>query len=162
MITQSGEYALRAVVYLSQQTPGKPASAGEIASATKVPQAYLQKILRTLTQRNLLVARRGVGGGFVLAKLPSAISVLDVLKACDSGPARIEKCPLGIQGHTHLCALHQLIDQQTASVENAFAATTIAKLLEDQDGIRPLCKADPQSPVPIQIIRSTEQVDHQE
>lgn len=137
MITQAGEYALRAMVYLAQTDPQTHSSAGAIAVATRVPQAYLQKILRVLTREHLLVAQRGVGGGFALAKLASAIRILDVLKACDSAPVRIEICPLGIEGHTQLCALHKLLDQQLARVEQVFASTTIADLVMNQTS--PLC-----------------------
>lgn len=151
MINQAGEYALRAVVHLARTDAGKPAAASEVAIATKVPQAYLQKILRTLTKHKLLIAQRGMGGGFMLAKLPSAISVLEVLKACDSGPNRIERCPLGITGHTQLCTLHKLIDQQTASVESTFATTSIADLLENENGIRPLCDPNCSGSAPIDL-----------
>ncbi len=151
MINQAGEYALRAIVHLSRLAPNTPSPAAEIAVATKVPQAYLQKILRTLTQHKLLVAQRGMGGGFKLAKLPSAISVLDVLNACDSAPSRIERCPLGITGHTHLCSLHHLIDQQSARVESTFAATSIADLVNTPDGIHPICKSDQQHSTPIDL-----------
>ncbi len=151
MINQAGEYALRAVVHLSRRPSNTPSSASEIAEATKVPQAYLQKILRTLTQHNLLAAQRGMGGGFKLAKLPRDISVLDVLRACDSGPIRIERCPLGITGHTHLCSLHHLIDQQTASAESTFAATSIAQLVDDPDGIRPICNPEGTCSKPVDV-----------
>jgi len=151
MINLTGEYALRAVVHLSRGDPQKPASASEIALATKVPQAYLQKILRTLSQQGLLTAQRGMGGGFMLAKPPAAISVLDVLKVCDSGPCRIEHCPLGIPGHTHLCSLHHLIDQQTEGVESVFASTSIADLLNDPSGTRPLCDLGQESSSPIDL-----------
>jgi Rrf2 family transcriptional regulator, nitric oxide-sensitive transcriptional repressor len=151
MINQAGEYALRAIVHISRITPNTPCSASEIALATKVPQAYLQKILRTLTQSNLLIAQRGMGGGFMLAKLPSAISVLDVLKACDAGPSRIERCPLGIVGHTQLCSLHKLIDQQTASVESVFSSTSIADLINDPSGFHPLCESTDGKSKPIQL-----------
>lgn len=151
MINQAGEYALRAIVHISRLDPKSLAPAAEIAETTKVPQAYLQKILRTLTQHDLLLAQRGKGGGFKLAKLSSAISVLDVLRACDSAPSRIERCPLGITGHTHLCSLHHLIDQQSARVESTFATTSIADLVNTPDGIHPICKSDQKHSMPIDL-----------
>jgi Rrf2 family protein len=151
MITQAGEYALRAIMYLGCEDTDKPSTASQIASATKVPLAYLQKILRKLTQKQLLVAHRGIRGGFVLAKLPAAISVLDVLKACDSAPQRVERCPLGNSGHAHLCALHKLIDQQTASAERIFAVTSIEDLLNDQSAIGPMCEVSSETSVTLQI-----------
>ncbi len=143
MISQAGEYALRAIVHLSRCAPDVPASASEIAAATRVPQAYLQKILRLLTRADLLVAQRGVGGGFMLAKLPSAISMLDVLKACNSQPERIERCPLGITGHTELCSLHKLLDEQVAQFERTFATISISDLDKQFGDIRPMCDVVP-------------------
>lgn len=146
LISQGSEYALRAAVYLAQRGDGL-CTTQEIANATRVPMGYLQKILRMLARAGLLTAQRGVGGGFALAKVPSAISVLDVLRASDSDVSRIERCPLGIKGHTHLCALHRLLDQEIAHAAQTFASTTIADLSRTIDGVRPLC--DPDAPTPL-------------
>lgn len=151
MISQAGEYALRAVVHLGRSVPDVPISASEIAAATKVPQAYLQKILRLLTRAKLLTAQRGVGGGFMLAQLPSAISMLDVLKACNSQPDRIERCPLGITGHTELCSLHKLLDQQIEQFEQTFGAISIEDLDKQFGNVRSMCVIDPISTRPGEI-----------
>lgn len=92
-----------------------------------------------LAKAGILTAQRGSGGGFSLAKLPSAISVLDVLRATDSIISRIEECPLGITGHKSLCSLHRLLDQQIALAEQTFGATSIADLLESDSGNHTLC-----------------------
>ncbi len=142
MISQTSEYALRAVVHLGMRQDPDPASAHEIAGAIKVPVGYLQKILRALARSGITVAQRGSGGGFALAKPPSAITVLDVLLASDTPVERIERCPLGIKGHTSLCALHRLLDSQIAQAQQTFASTTIADLIEPVGGVRPLCDPD--------------------
>jgi len=141
MINQTGEYALRAVVFLGQRSSAQSVSAQEIAEGTKVPVGYLQKILRMLSRTGILNAQRGTGGGFALAKLPSAISILDVLRAVDSGVSRIERCPLGIPGHMKLCALHGLIDAQLANTERVFASTSVQDILNNLTENRPLCQA---------------------
>ncbi len=141
LITQTSEYALRAVVHLAQQPDG-PSAAQEIAEATRVPVGYLQKILRMLSRAGILNAQRGAGGGFSLAKVPSAIAVLDILAATDTDISRIERCPLGIKGHTSLCPLHSLLDEQIAGVRNTFASTSIADLLAQDLGARALCSGD--------------------
>lgn len=138
LISQTSEYALRAVVFLAQRENG-PAAAQDIAAATKVPVGYLQKILRVLSRAGMLNAQRGVGGGFSLAKPPTAISVLDVLTATDTDISRIARCPLGIKGHTRLCPLHRLLDEQIAGVRSAFASTTVAELVSQGGGRRGLC-----------------------
>jgi Rrf2 family protein len=139
MISQTSEYALRAALFLAARPESGPASAQDISTATRVPVGYLQKILRMLARNGILTAHRGTNGGFALAKVPTAISVLDVLNASDTQIQRIERCPLGIEGHTNLCALHRMLDAEMARSERAFASTSLADLLDGAGGIRPLC-----------------------
>lgn len=149
MISRTSEYALRAVVYLAARPESGLASAQEIAEAIRVPVGYLQKILRMLARQGILTAHRGTGGGFGLAKVATAISVLDVLRASDGQLQRIERCPLGIKGHTRLCSLHRLLDAEMARIERVFASTTVADLLDAQGGVRPLC--DPSGRLPLTV-----------
>lgn len=151
MISQTSEYALRAAVFLANRPTDHPAAAQEIADAVHVPVGYLQKILRKLARHKILTAQRGSGGGFALAKLPSAISVLDILNATDSQIERIERCPLGIKGHTKLCALHGLLDAELARTERTFAATSLADLLDGENGVRSLCDTTGKLPTQIKI-----------
>lgn len=141
MISQTGEYALRAVVYLAQRPLDQSFSAQQISAGTKVSVGYLQKVLRMLSRAKLLTAQRGTGGGFALTKLPSAITILEVLEAVDSGVERIERCPLGIKGHTELCALHRMLDEQLANTERVYATTYVSDIVGTLDPIRPLCDA---------------------
>ena len=46
MLSQTVEYALRAMVYLADQSPS-PRTTEQIATATKVPAAYLSKVLQS-------------------------------------------------------------------------------------------------------------------
>ncbi len=154
MISQTSEYALRAATFLAMRSTDSPASAQEIAEATRVPVGYLQKILRTLARNGILTAHRGTNGGFALAKVPSAISVLDILGASDGGVQRIERCPLGIKGHTTLCSLHRLLDAELARAERTFASTSLADLVDGAAGIRPLCDALGRFPVSTAMTRN--------
>lgn len=149
MINQTAEYALRAIVFLAMRSDAGPASALEISEGVKVPVGYLQKILRMLARHGILTAQRGSGGGFMMAKVASAISVLDILNATESPVQRIERCPLGIKGHTSLCSLHRLLDDQIAQTEKTFAGTSIADLVDGDAGIRPLC--DVHGRLPLQV-----------
>lgn len=149
MISQSSEYALRAVLYLAARPEESPASANEIADSVRVPVGYLQRIMRTMAKNGILLAQRGTNGGFSLAKVPAAISILDILKASDTEIQRITRCPLGIKGHTNLCSLHSLLDGEMARTERIFASTTLADLLDGDGGVRPLC--DPAGRLPITI-----------
>ena len=65
--------------------------------------------------------------------------MLEVMQAV-APVGRIEKCPLGIESHHgRLCPLHRRLDDAMESIEKAFAATTIAELLPEQDAYPPLC-----------------------
>ena len=149
MISQTSEYALRAAIFLASRTDGSPASAQEISKAVHVPVGYLQKTLRMLVKRDIVTAQRGTGGGFALAKVPGAISVLDILKASETQIMRIEHCPLGIKRHTRLCPLHRMLDEEMARSENRFATTSLLDLLDGDGGIRALCESA--GPTPLSI-----------
>ena len=144
MISQTAEYALRAVVHLAR-IGGGPAVTEEIAEATMVPKGYLARILRDLSKAGILTARRGIGGGFALAIPAGKISLWDVLDACDGNVGRIVGCPLGISSHdSSLCSLHQLLDDTIAEVERRFKTATIQDVLTADHPSKPLCQASEQ------------------
>jgi Rrf2 family protein len=141
IVSQTTEYALRAIVCLSKQAAtekGQILTAPFIAEQTKVPPGYLVKVLQNMCRAGLVQSQRGIGGGFSLACDPKKTTIYDVLQAVDDLP-RIEVCPLGNPLHTKLCPLHQRIDAALESVEIAFKKTTIAELVDTQD---PLCLID--------------------
>lgn len=138
MISQTAEYALRAVVYLARNA-GIPRTTRQIAEATRVPEGYLSKVLQSLGRAGLVVSQRGLGGGSVLARRAEEVSVLDVVQAVDP-LHRITHCPLGIAGHEgHLCSLHRRLDEAIAHVERAFRETSMSELLEAAPPSKPLC-----------------------
>ena len=144
MISQTAEYALRAVVYLAMNS-GKSFTTQQICLTTKVPAAYLSKVLQSLVRAGLVQSQRGLGGGFVLTKPPEEISILEVLNAVDP-IQRIRSCPLGLKAHgTILCALHKRLDDATAIIEQTFANTTIAEILARPTASTPLYEFTPQA-----------------
>lgn len=143
MISQTAEYALRAVVYLSMQASGTGTSE-QIAETTMVPPGYLSKILQKLTREGLICSQRGLGGGYALARPSDQISILDVVNAVDP-IERLVTCPLGIESHgAKLCPLHQRISEATASVESAFDAISLCELLRESESA--LCTSTPLKP----------------
>jgi Rrf2 family protein len=127
MISSTARYALRAVVYLAGQ-PERYVNRAEISEATLVPHEYLLKVLHQLDAANLIESRRGPGGGYRLCMPAKDLTALDVVLAVDSIP-RITECPLGMVGHEWLCPLHQMLDDASRRLEEAFAQTRITDLL---------------------------------
>ena len=141
MLSKSVEYALRAVAFLAARDA--PATTREIADRTKVPPAYLAKLLQSLTRRGVVESRRGVGGGVTLAKRPAELTILEVVNAVEP-VGRITTCPLGLAAHgVRLCPLHKRLDAALAAVEAAFAATTLAEVLGEESESVPLCDVPP-------------------
>ena len=137
MISQTAEYALRAISYLAK-SPDDPRITREIAEATKVPSGYLAKVMQTLVKAGLVQSRRGLGGGFTLDQPPQAISILDVVNAVDP-LQRILSCPLALPEHRDkLCPLHRRLDQAMADIEKALGAVNIADILVGPEGRVPL------------------------
>jgi Rrf2 family iron-sulfur cluster assembly transcriptional regulator len=64
---------------------GTPTSVRDIAERTGLPQPYLEQILLALKGAGLVRSKRGVGGGYILARSPSEIRLSDVVSAVD-GP----------------------------------------------------------------------------
>jgi Rrf2 family protein len=138
VISQTAEYALRAVVHLSMADGALTTQ--DIASSTKVPAGYLAKVLQSLARAGLLSSQRGLRGGFRVTRDPHDLTVLEVINAVDP-IRRITACPLGLSAHgDSLCALHQRLDDAARSVEEAFGSATIADLLEDETESRLLCE----------------------
>lgn len=141
MTSQTAEYALRAVVWLASHS-GKALTTRQISVATKVPSDYLSKVLQALARAGLVHSTLGRRGGFLLARTPNHISVLDVVKAVDD-VQRIRRCPLGFESHgAVLCPLHRRLDDAMAMVEKAFARSTIAELLAESSASVPLCEKE--------------------
>jgi len=83
------DYAIRCLVYLTR-TRDRLATKSEIAKATSAPDLFVAKILQQLVRAGLVASTRGVHGGFVLARDPANLSLLDVI---DVTQARVAPRP---------------------------------------------------------------------
>ncbi len=138
MISQTVEYALRAVAHLASESP-ESRTTKQIAAATQVPAAYLSKVLQGLVKAKIVRSQRGIGGGVSLVEDPKKLTILDVINAVEP-LQRITQCPLDLKSHgPNLCPLHRRLDNAMAQVEAAFAGTTLAEVLNESGQSKPLC-----------------------
>lgn len=141
-VSQTAEYALRAVVWLAQN-PGEAQTTQQLADGTQVSVSYLPKVLQPLGRVGILASQRGINGGYTLERDPEVLTLLDVINCVDP-VQRITRCPLKLESHTGLlCPLHQSLDDALAELERRFAATSIAELLRKKTGATPLCDTKP-------------------
>ena len=114
MIRPTAESALRAMVAIAQRA-GDAVVTPTIAEITKVPPGYLPKVLQTLRKAGLVNSKRGLGGGFTLARPAEDLTVLEVGSAVDP-IKRIHSCRLGIASlGTDPSPLHQRLQQSAAT-----------------------------------------------
>jgi Rrf2 family protein len=138
MISQTAEYALRAIVYLAGQD--QPRTTAQMSEVTHVPAGYLAKVMQQLGRAGLVRSQRGLKGGFTLAGEPEAVTVLEVINAVDP-IRRFPECPLGIPSHgRRLCPLHFRLDQAAQLVVDALGETKVAELLDAPRRQRSPCR----------------------
>lgn len=139
MISQTAEYALRAVVFLAEQD-GVPRTNMQIAEGTEVPAGYLAKVMQSLSRGRIVNAQRGPNGGFVLRLPADKLTVLEVIEAVEP-IQRYPECPLKLAHHgKNLCPLHRKLDDTAKLVEQSFGDTTVAQLLDVPQTRKPLCR----------------------
>jgi Rrf2 family protein len=93
-LSKKADYALIAMKHLALRGDrGGPASASarEIAEQFDIPIELMAKILQRLVRGGLLASHQGTRGGYQLARVPSLISVADVIQAID-GPVTVTAC----------------------------------------------------------------------
>ena len=89
-ISTKGRYGLRALIDLAQYSEIEPVSISSIATRQGISERYLEQLMTLLKKAGLIKSIRGAGGGYVLAKEMSDISVGDVLRALEGNLEPVE------------------------------------------------------------------------
>ncbi|MBK9181236.1 MAG: Rrf2 family transcriptional regulator [Acidimicrobiales bacterium] len=88
-VSTRGDYASRALLSLALHPEETgPTSVRDIAERTGLPQPYLEQILLAVKGAGLVRSKRGVGGGYVLARPPEEITLGAIVSAVD-GPITV-------------------------------------------------------------------------
>jgi Rrf2 family iron-sulfur cluster assembly transcriptional regulator len=87
-VSTRGDYACRALLSLALHRDEQPTSVRDIAERTGLPQPYLEQILLALKGAGLVRSKRGVGGGYVLARDPADMTLAQIVSAVD-GPIAV-------------------------------------------------------------------------
>lgn len=89
-MSEAAALALHAAGFMASRRD-EAHSARALAARFRASEAHMVKVCQKLSRRGLVAARRGPGGGFVLAKNPARIRLLDVYVAIE-GPVRLRPC----------------------------------------------------------------------
>jgi Rrf2 family protein len=136
-LTRKGEYAIRGIIYLAQQQPGKMCLISEIAEATEVPPTFLAKIFQSFAKLGLVNSYRGTGGGFTLGRHPSRITLREVVEAVE-GPIIPNRCLIGdepckFEKNSQSCKVHPIWRKVQTQVVQILDSVTIEELAGKND-----------------------------
>jgi Rrf2 family transcriptional regulator, iron-sulfur cluster assembly transcription factor len=131
MITKTGLHAIRALVNLAKLPAGTFAGAAHVARDIDAPENYLAKLLQALVPEGLVVSRKGLGGGFRLARDSRKITLLDVVEPIEH-LSRKTGCFLGWRecSDKEPCALHNQWKVVRSAYLQMLARTTLADLVQ--------------------------------
>ena len=136
MLTTKTRYGTRAMFDIAYNSTGLPIPIKDIAKRQEITVRYLEQILNSFRNAGLLKSERGPGGGYLLAKDPSEITVGDIVRAIKE-PLDLVCCVSAEPGDPRAChRAEQCVTRpiwQAASkkIESYFDSVTIADLCED-------------------------------
>ena len=135
-LSRSAEYALRTAACLSRLKGEGRIRAKDLAPLAGVPQPYLSKILRRLTAAGLLTSQKGHHGGFTLAREPSEIRFVDVLRAVDFEPTA-NHCLFGWENcdEDNPCPLHPEWAELKETIEEWARSRTLADVQHGESSL---------------------------
>jgi len=137
-VSTRGDYACRALLSLTLhiETP-LPTSVRDIAERTGLPQPYLEQILLALKGAGLVKSKRGVGGGYTLARAPEDIRLNEIIAAVD-GPISLgdfgEPHADGACDHEGQCVLLAIWKQTGDHMKHHLEGFTLASVAQAAQG----------------------------
>ncbi|MFA6233137.1 MAG: Rrf2 family transcriptional regulator [Bacteroidota bacterium] len=131
-ISKSAGYAVHGLGYLITRGSHEPVQISEIAEDQDVSKTYLAKIFQQLSTARIVVGHRGVTGGYILARDPSEITLVNIIEAVD-GPIIRRHCCLGLFGCAikTKCAVLDAFSEATEKFVAVLEKITLKELVSD-------------------------------
>ena len=120
-ITSKAPYAVRALTELARRDSSDPVPIGEIAKAREIPVQFLEGLFATLRRSGVLHSQRGVKGGYLFARPPAEITVLEVVELLEGDLGQ----DAGQAG--------QIWVEAVGAVRGVLGGTTIADVVEREE-----------------------------
>jgi Rrf2 family protein len=115
VLAQRTRYALRSLLYLTEEQGGTPVQLARIAETQRVPPKYLELIMLDLKKAGLVKSTRGPKGGYRLARGPEQISFGDIVRVME-GPIALVSCA-SVNFYEPCGDCH---DEETCAIRRAF------------------------------------------
>ncbi|MHC4168173.1 MAG: RrF2 family transcriptional regulator [Planctomycetota bacterium] len=127
-VTKSAGYALHALMYMVRHSTQLPVTAVTVAKAEGIPSDYLAKIFQQLAKARFVKAIRGRKRGYVFARPPERITLLELFEAIEGGPlfddCFLRHCHCG--GTPDNCRIFSIWTEATRRIKKELEDTTVA------------------------------------
>ncbi|UCE50322.1 MAG: Rrf2 family transcriptional regulator [Phycisphaerales bacterium] len=127
-VTKSAGYALHAMMYMVRHSTQLPVTAETVAKAEGIPSDYLAKIFQQLAKARFVKAIRGRKRGYVFARPPEQITLLELFETIDGGPlfddCFLRHCDCG--GSPENCRIFSIWKDATRQIKKELEDTTVA------------------------------------
>ena len=134
-ISTRARYGTRAVLDLALHYDGGTIMVKEVAERQQISGRYLEQLLFALKLVGMVRSTRGTRGGFMLARPPSEIKLIDIVEALDGSIA-----PVGcvdspdLYARSPYCAAHDVWAEVKEAVSNVLSSITLEDLVNRQKG----------------------------
>lgn len=126
-VKQATAYALHALMYMVRHITQMPVTAGSIAKAEGIPAGYLAKIFQRLVKANIVKASKGPRKGYVFARPPEEINLLELFEVIEDGSlfdeCFMKHCECG--GTPENCYIYACWLRTTKKLSELLAETSI-------------------------------------
>jgi len=127
-VSQATAYALHAMMYMVRHITQLPATTGTIAKAEGIPAGYLAKIFQKLVKARFVRSVRGRKRGYVFARPPEEISLLELFEVIEGGPifedCLLRHCECG--GTPENCCIYAQWISATKKINKLLSETSVA------------------------------------
>ncbi len=131
-VSAKSKYAVRALVELAERTEARPdhlVRLTDVATARGIPLQFLEQLFASLRRAGIVNSRRGASGGFVFARPPAQVTVLEVVEVLD-GLVSPAVCTQGECERIEECGPAAVWLEAKEALERVLRETTIADLAE--------------------------------
>jgi Rrf2 family protein len=134
-LSKKTEYALRALMYAARFPEGTTFQIRDLAEKNGIPKKFLELILLELKNAGMLSSRRGVGGGYLLARRPDSIRSTEIIEVFEGPMAgRGWKKMSGKKEEKDASpAVSLLVEEASEAATAVFSRWTLADLVREED-----------------------------
>lgn len=83
-------YGLRAILQIAESYGGEPVPISAISESQEISGKYLEQVVGTLRKAELIHSRKGVRGGYTLARAPEDINLWEIITALDAHTSLVD------------------------------------------------------------------------